>query len=366
VANAECLEFLRRAAADKGGVASWSLFKSKQATIDLTKANLSGLDLRGFDLAQVDFAGANLFNVDLAATDLSRASLTYADLRRANLAHAFLRKANLAVANLQGANLVDANLDFVNLRSAKLNGAYLMGASLIEANLEDATLCGANLRFSNLNGAKVTGADVEDANLCNLQLSDKMMRQFRNFDKALVSFTGLMKKPAAQRRLSAEESYDELFTDQDCFKILGVTRSATIEEIDKAYRRKAKEYHPDRVSHLGEKLKVVAAREFERIQVAYNMLSRRKTKPMMDLEIEHGVELPRKNFKDYTIDDWLAVIQIAPDSDRAHYNLGIKYFESGLIEMAIQAYRKAIELNPYNSQAEHNLKIALLVQSLSP
>ncbi len=367
VAKAECIECLRRAVADKGGAAAWSLFKTKQAKVDLTKADLSNLDLRTFDLAQVDMAGANLFNADLSGTDLSEASLMYADLRRANLAHALLTKANLAVANLQGANLVDANLDFANLRSAKLDGAYLMGATLVEANLEGANLRGANLKFSNLTGATVTGANVEDANLCHIQLSDKMMRQFRNFDKALVPLKGLMKRSLNQRKLLAEENYDDLFTDEDCFKILGVTRTATIEEIDKAYRGKAKDYHPDRVGHLGAKLKVVAAREFERIQMAYHTLSRRRTKPMMELEAENGVGgLPEKRLKDYTIDDWLAVIQMAPNNDRAHYNLGIKYFESGLVEMAVQAYRKAIDLNPHNYQALHNLKIALLVQTLSP
>lgn len=366
MANAECLECLRRAVVDKGGAAAWSLFKTKQAKVDLTKANLSNLDLRGFDLARVDLAGANLFNTDLSGADLCEASLTYADLRRANLAHANVTKANLAVANLQGANMVDTNLDFSNLRSAKLNGAYLMGASLVRANLEGANLHGANLKFSNLTGATVTDADVEDANLCNIQLSDQMMQQFRNFEKALVALKGIMRRPATRRTLSVEESYDHLFTDEDCFKILGVTRSATIDEIDKAYRVKVKEYHPDRVGHLGEKLKLVAAREFERIQVAYQTLSRRRAKPMMDLESAYGVELPAKNLKDYTIDDWLAVIEMIPNSDRAYYNLGIKYFESGLVEMAIQAYRKAIELNSYNSHALHNLKIALLVQTLSP
>ncbi len=366
VAKTECLECLRRAVADKGGAAAWSLFKTKQAKVDLTKADLSNLDLRTFNLAQVDLAGANLFNADLSGTDLSEASLMYADLRRANLAHAFLTKANLAVANLQGANMVDANLDFANLRSAKLDGAYLMGATLVKANLEGANLRGANLKFSNLTGATVTGADVEDANLCHIQLSDEMMRQFRNFDKALVPLKGLMKRPLNQRKLLAEENYDDLFTDEDCFKILGVTRTATIEEIDKAYRGKAKEYHPDLVGHLGAKLKVVAAREFERIQMAYHTLSRRRTKPMMELEAENGLGLPEKRVKDYAIDDWLTVIQIAPNNDRAHYNLGIKYFESGLVEMAVQAYRKAIDLNPHNYQALHNLKIALLVQTLSP
>jgi tetratricopeptide (TPR) repeat protein len=353
--------------ADKGGAAAWSQFKAKQAKVDLTKADLSSLDLRGFNLAKADLAGSKLRNADLSGTDLSEASLTYADLRRANLAHAFLAKANLAVANLQGANMVDANLDFANLRSAKLSGAYLMGASLVEANLEGADMRGANLKFCNVTGATVNDADVEDADLSNVQLSERMMRQFRNLDKALVSFKSIMKRPAAQRsKLPVEENYDELFTDEDCFKILGVTRSATIEEIDKAYRRKVKEYHPDRVGHLGDKLKTVAAREFERIQVAYRTLSRRKAKPMMDLEIGADVELPDKGLKDYTVDDCLAVVRMAPNSDRAYYNLGIKYFESGLIEMAIQAYRKAIELNPYNYQAQHNLKIAFLAQTLSP
>ena len=75
-------------------------------------------------------------------------------------------------------------------------------------------------------------------------------------------------------RLKVEESHDDLFAEEDCYKILDISNDASLEEIEKAYRRKAKEYHPDRVHNLGEKLRIVAQREFERIQHAYKSLSR--------------------------------------------------------------------------------------------
>lgn len=56
---------------------------------------------------------------------------------------------------------------------------------------------------------------------------------------------------------------------QDYYAVLGVDRSASAEEIKRAFRRLAKEYHPD--THKGDKKE--AERKFRKIAEAYEVLS---------------------------------------------------------------------------------------------
>jgi hypothetical protein len=57
------------------------------------------------------------------------------------------------------------------------------------------------------------------------------------------------------------------------YEVLGVEKTATMEEIKAAYRRLAGQYHPDKVTHLGEEFRVLAERKFKDIQEAYRELS---------------------------------------------------------------------------------------------
>lgn len=54
---------------------------------------------------------------------------------------------------------------------------------------------------------------------------------------------------------------------KDYYQILGVSRSATADEIKKAYRKMALKYHPDKNSDPG------AEEKFKEIAEAYDVLS---------------------------------------------------------------------------------------------
>ena len=59
---------------------------------------------------------------------------------------------------------------------------------------------------------------------------------------------------------------------ENFFEMLGIQHTATPEEIQIAFKTRLKEYHPDRVAHLGAKLRKVAEEEIKLINQAYEVL----------------------------------------------------------------------------------------------
>lgn len=366
MANEEHLKVIQQILQHGGEARRWNAWKRDAEAVDLSKADLANADLRDFNFAKCNLAAANLFNADLTGADFTGAVLSYANLQRANLANAFLTQAECAVTQFQGANMVDANCDGAQMRNARLMGAYLVGASMLDCDLEGANLRGATLKFANMMGAKMAGANVDEADLSKVQLSEEQIQQLHNFDKAIL--------PAAQRRgpgprMKASEDHEDLFREEDCYKILGVSPEATVDDITAAYRAKAKEYHPDRVINLGDKIQMVAKREFERINHAYRSLTHHRSKPAVEMEESPQEKIPetvrRKAWHEMTIEDYLQIVDAEPDNDAAFYNLGLKYFQQGFVESAIKAYQRALNINPGNQYARHNLKLAELLLTLS-
>ena len=56
---------------------------------------------------------------------------------------------------------------------------------------------------------------------------------------------------------------------EDPYKVLGLTASATSEEVKKAYRKLAKKYHPDAITGLGTQVTKESEEQFRIIQKAY-------------------------------------------------------------------------------------------------
>jgi len=60
------------------------------------------------------------------------------------------------------------------------------------------------------------------------------------------------------------------------YQILNVTRSASIDDIKKSYRHLSKQYHPDRVSHLGDEFAKLASEKFQIINKSYEEIKKEK------------------------------------------------------------------------------------------
>ena len=64
--------------------------------------------------------------------------------------------------------------------------------------------------------------------------------------------------------------------DENNYKILGISPSATDDEVKKAYRKMAIKYHPDKVATLGEEVQKAAEEKFKAISQAYEAICKER------------------------------------------------------------------------------------------
>ena len=74
------------------------------------------------------------------------------------------------------------------------------------------------------------------------------------------------------------ESIKAMFysSSDSAYKILEIDKTATNDEIKKAYRTMAKKYHPDKVIHLGKEHQKGAEEKFKQVQEAYEQIQKER------------------------------------------------------------------------------------------
>lgn len=77
------------------------------------------------------------------------------------------------------------------------------------------------------------------------------------------------------RAQQAQPSQQHPIKPADPYELFKIKPGASREEIDARYKELAKDYHPDKVAHLGEDLRKVAHEKMIEIQAAYELLTQR-------------------------------------------------------------------------------------------
>ena len=106
--------------------------------------------------------------------------------------------------------------------------------------------------------------------LVSLGTCDGLVQREVDLLETIANYIGLSKSDSdsimAQFRPSNDGNY----------RILGITPDATDEEVRKAYRRMAIQYHPDKVATLGEDVQKAAEEKFKAISQAYEAICRER------------------------------------------------------------------------------------------
>ncbi|PAA82176.1 hypothetical protein BOX15_Mlig025693g2 [Macrostomum lignano] len=80
----------------------------------------------------------------------------------------------------------------------------------------------------------------------------------------------------------------DVLAEEDYYKLLGVEKTATQQEIKKAFRKLALKYHPDKIKTKSEKERKAAEEKFVKIAAAYEVLSDENRRRQYDAGGEDG------------------------------------------------------------------------------
>ena len=97
----------------------------------------------------------------------------------------------------------------------------------------------------------------------------KMLDEYMKLHILMKHFSGYSACSMLHKRTLTSRRFFRLVSTGDPWKVLGVTRSASAEELKKAYYKKAKALHPDQHP---EELKARMADDFKKVQDAYQRL----------------------------------------------------------------------------------------------
>ena len=163
---------------------------------------------------------------------------------------------------------------------------------------------------------------------------------------------------------------DDLKSDDGCSRVLGIKLGSPYAEVTRAYRTKAKVFHPDKVGHRPKEEETFAREQFHLVKRSYELLTRRRdtvrtnVKEMSNVKWVDGI--PRRNSPyEHSLSELQVLVQANPGHESLLYNLAWKYFETGQFDDAISTFERVLAVNPLNEDAQHNLKVVKLQKAFN-
>lgn len=91
--------------------------------------------------------------------------------------------------------------------------------------------------------------------------------------RVIEEIAGYLGIPAADLESIRNMFYQDV---DSAYKVLEIDRSASDEEVKKAYRRLANKHHPDKVAYLGEDIRKAAGEKFRKVKDAYDRIKKER------------------------------------------------------------------------------------------
>lgn len=137
---------------------------------------------------------------------------------------------------------------------------------------------------------------------------------------------------------------------QNYFEMLGVSRSATLDEITRAYHALVREVHPDRMrKHVPADARALAEQITAQIKIAFETLADDKRKTAYMQKLAQGQKT--------TVSDEVGKILLA----EGRFRKGEQLLKTGLYEKAVEQFREAVELYPEEGEFSAHLGWALFL-----
>lgn len=143
----------------------------------------------------------------------------------------------------------------------------------------------ANMAFKLFKG--IAKQDISTRQVC-LQIKQMMDHasrlQLLHFLYGIAKADGMVTEPEIKQIYTISgylgisnkdyESIKAMFYNSlnNAYKILEIEKAVSDDEVKRAYRKMAKKYHPDRLSHLGEEHREGAEEKFRQVQEAYEQI----------------------------------------------------------------------------------------------
>lgn len=146
---------------------------------------------------------------------------------------------------------------------------------------------------------------------------------------------------------------------KDPYEVLGVSKDATDQEIDTAYRKLVKQYHPDK--YVGNPLASLAAEKISEINEAYDAIeNERKNKNSSNSSFSdefgsNGATFDAKHIRKLIQTGRLGeaeklLNEVTVRDAEWHFLMAVIYKRKGWYDMAYEHVSKAHELDPSNTE----------------